>query len=224
MARLLITSAVGILAVSLLAACGTMNPSPDVPPAAAPRGSAGSPVAASPVASPTRGTPAATPTASGSRPTVDVAHDPMAQRALADTRRLVKIKSGVPAVVLSQPVTPQELRDWGLGDWNFTPGCVPPLYLVIIKGDFDWDDAFPAPVAPGTEMPVRYIAYVYDLIVGGIRAMYGDPDGGQVKKALGDPTLPDVDPASLPNPKFPAQVPCSPTVLPGVPMPSPARP
>ena len=110
-------------------------------------------------------------------------------------------------------MTTEELKRFGLGDWNFTPGCVPPLHLVILQGDFDLRGAFPAPIPADQEIPASFLVYVYDLKIDGIIAWYGDPDGAQVKQALGDPTLPDAD--SLPNPRFPAQVPCEPIVAPG---------
>lgn len=154
-----------------------------------------------------------------SSPTVDLATDPVAQRAIAYTREQVKIKSGAPIVRLARPVTPQELKTLGLGSWNFTPGCVPPLYLVILEGDFELEGTMPSSIPAGKGIPAKFLVYVYDLKIGEIIAMFGDPNGAQVKQALGDPTLPTVDPASLPHPEFPAQMPCSPVVVPGAPAP-----
>lgn len=223
MTRTLVVFVIGILVVSLSTACGTPEVARGTVPTAS-QGLAASSVASPLPASPTRNTPPASPTASILLPvpTVDVAADPMAQRALADTRQQVRIKSGQPIVRLSRPVTPDELRDLGLGNWNFTPGCVPPLHLVILEGDFDVRRTMPAPIPANQEIPAKFLVYVYDLKLGLRRSVAGDPYGSLVKKALRDPTLPDTPVPSTPSRPF--QMPCAPTVLPGGPAPSPARP
>lgn len=218
MARALAVAAVGVLIAGLLAACGAPSPAPGAAPETRSRPgppAAASPMAASPVSSPARATPAATPATPISVPTVAAATDPIAQLALAEARRNDMIRSGTPIVRLSRPVTPQELADLGFGNWNFTPSCVPPLHLVILQGDLAWGNAYPVVAPPEQVYPLRFLIFIYDARLGAFRWIGGDPDGAWVKKALGDPSLPDVDPATLPNEKHPVQIPCAPTVLPG---------
>jgi hypothetical protein len=112
-------------------------------------------------------------------------------------------------------VTPEELANLGFGSWSFTPTCVPPLHLVILQGDLAWGSAFPVVAEPGAEIPLKFLIFVYDGRIGVFRSIGGDPDGAWVKKALGDSSLPDADPATLPNEKHPVQIPCTPTILPG---------
>ena len=66
-------------------------------------------------------------------------------------------------------------------------------------------------------MPVKYLVYVYDMNLNRIIATYEDPTGGIVKKALGDPTLPDDTLGGTGNPVFgsPEQpLPCEPVTIP----------
>jgi hypothetical protein len=155
-------------------------------------------------------------------PTVDVAGDPLAQRALAHARREIRLKSGAITTRLSRPTTPEELRALGFGSWNFTPSCVPPLHLVILQGDFDVRPAMPSALPPGQEIPAAFVVYVYDLRIDNWIGLFGDPTGGQVKQVLGDPRLPDADPAALARPEHPVPVPCAPVEVPGAPAPPPA--
>lgn len=221
MARALTACAVGIVVAGLIGACGEPSPSPSVD--AAVRSRPGPPTiaspvvawpAGSPVASPIRATPA-TPAALVLVPTVDAATDPIAQLALAEARRDGMIRSGTPVVRLSRDVTPEELAALGFGTWNFTPTCVPPLRLVILQGNLAWGHAFPVVAEPGTEIPLKFLIFIYDARLGAFRWIGGDPNGAWVRKALGDPSLPDIDPATLPNEKHPFQIPCTPTILPG---------
>lgn len=212
MSQKAVALAVGLILLSLTASCGTADLAPEQ---SGPSG-AGDTASATAVAS----------SSASATPTVDRTADVVAQRVLAFTRENVKIRSGEPVVVLSRPVTPSELSQLGLGTWNFAPGCVPRLWLVIVKGDLDLRGLMPAALPPDRGIPVKYIAYTYDLNLDEIIGYIGDPDGAQVKQALGDPTLPDADPSTLPNPGFGVgggqPIPCQRTTIPGGATPSPS--
>ncbi len=198
---------------------GTPAPSPSAVPTAF-TGGYGAAVTGTPARSRTANAP--TPTASA-----DMGADPFALRALAYTRERVTIRSGTPTVRLSRPVTSAELRVLGIGSWSFAPGCEPPLHLVILHGDFDVRPSHPASLAPGAQIPARFVAYLYDADATEMIAMMSDPSGASFKRALGDPDLPDA--TSSPG-TFPAGVPCRPITAPGGPnrpggpVPTPARP
>ena len=209
----------GLLLLGVSTACGTVAPSPEAAPTGS-LGGAGAAVTSTPAPSPAAEAPTPPPTAEG-------IVDPFAQRALADTRERVAIRSGTPTVRLSRPVTAADLRALGIGDWRFAPGCAPPLHLVILHGDFDVRPSQPASLAPGARIPARFVAYVYDADAAEQIALLSDPSGARFKRALGDPDLPD--PTAAPG-VHPAQVPCQPTTLPGGPtrpggpVPTPGRP
>ena len=206
MTRMLPGLVAGVVLIGLLGACGT--PEPMV--GAASRGKSGTPVSALPTAVPPTLPPVPV-------PTVNPATDPLAQRALAHAREQSVVRSGEPTVRLSRSVTLPELRALGFGSWNFTPGCEPPMHLVILQGDFDMRSSMPASLPTGVAIPAAFIIYVYDLRLDEIVSTFGDPDGQLVRSALGDPSLPNVDRGSLPNPEHPGQLPCAPTGVPGAP-------
>ena len=218
MRRALVTLA-GLLVLGVSTACGTPAPSPGAVPAAS-LGGSGAAVTGIAAPSPVVDAPAPPPTAEG-------IVDPFAQRALAYTRERVTVRSGTPTVRLSRPVTSAELSALGIGSWNFAPGCEPPLHLVILHGDFDVRPSHPARLPAGAQIPARFVAYLYDANATEMIAMLNDQSGGRFKHALGDPDLPD--PTSSPG-VYPAQIPCTPTTLPGGPdrpggpVPTPGRP
>jgi hypothetical protein len=91
------------------------------------------------------------------------------------------------------------------------------MHIVILKGDLDARGVIEAVIPPDQKLPVKYLAYVYDLNIHEIVSTYGDPTGGVVKQALGDPTLPDDTSGGTGNPVFgsPAQpLPCKPVPFP----------
>lgn len=137
------------------------------------------------------------------------------QKALDFTYKHVTIKSGEPVVLLSRPISHQEYPSLGFQPWAYAPDCVRPMHLVVIKGDFDLNGAFPASVAPSAEIPASYVGYVYDLESGGgLAEIMSDRDGSTFKLVLGDPRLPDPDPslASISTPA-PPYMPCEDTVF-----------
>ncbi len=121
------------------------------------------------------------------------------------------LRSGDAEVKLNLVLTPEVLNSLGFGTWLFEPGCVIPLELVILKGDFDVRQGMPASVPADMEIPAAYIVFVYDTRIGEFISMIGDPNGAIVKQALNDPSLPE---ASEPfNPTHGLAIPCDPNAI-----------
>jgi hypothetical protein len=220
MTRTFLNFAAGALAIGHLTACGSPETAPSADSRSTAVPAANVAVPGTPVPNfPTPVPPVMPPVPA---PTVNPATDPIAQRALDHARQQGTVRSGSPTVRLSRPVTPQELRTLGLGGWNFAPGCEPPMYLVILQGDFNVRPSMPVSLPPGATIPAAFVVYVYDLRLNDVVSTFGDPDGRLVRLALGDPSSPSVDRGSLPNPESPVQLPCAPTVVPGAPAPTPA--
>ncbi len=79
-----------------------------------------------------------------------------------------------------------------------------PLYLVILKGDFNGHHLFVVPT-DGLELRGTYVAYVFDLAHGApgdVTFTILSEDGAAFKQALGDPQLPDAD-TIIPDPQPP---------------------
>jgi len=100
-----------------------------------------------------------------------------------------------PEVVVSHPVLASELPELGLIDSRW-PDNEPPLYLVIVRGDFGLNpwisrDAYQRndPMLAGSR--ARYLAYVMDLQAGRPLQWTASRLGGALRSALNDPTLPD---------------------------------
>src|SRR5581483_8065179 len=100
-----------------------------------------------------------------------------------------------PEVVVSHPVLASELPELGLIDSRW-PDNEPPLYLVIVRGDFGLNpwisrDAYQRndPMLAGSR--ARYLAYVMDLQAGRPLQWTASRLGGALRGALNDPTLPD---------------------------------
>jgi len=91
------------------------------------------------------------------------------------------------------------------------------MHIVIVKGDLDARAVIEAAIPPDQKLPVKYLVYIYDLNIHEIIPTYGDPTGGIVKQALGDPMLPDPPPEGTGHPVSgsPAQpLPCKPVLFP----------
>jgi hypothetical protein len=92
-----------------------------------------------------------------------------------------------PQAVLTRMVTPQDYLPLGLGcPLDFGTIEVPPLALVILKGDL-------RPNMPdmGAEPPgIKYIGYVFDLWADAPTLEIASRDGGAFRIALNDPSLP----------------------------------
>ncbi len=151
-------------------------------------------------------------------PVVNVPASDVSQAALDYTKQRVKIMSGTPTVVLTMPVTPPQLQSLGLGIGNYSPACQRPMYLAVVKGDFDTRGAVPSVQSPDLAAPARYIGYVFDLgegKLGGVIATIISPDGASFKPVLHDDALPDPDLAHAPRVAGPPYVPCRDIVAPG---------
>ena len=153
-------------------------------------------------------------------PVVNVPASDVSQAALDYTKQRVTIKSGTPTVVLTMPVTPSQLQSLGLGIGNYSPACQQPMYLVVVKGDFDTRGTVPSVQSPDLPAPAQYIGYVFDLgegRLGGVIATIISPDGASFKSVLHDAALPDPDLDRAPRVAGPPYVPCRDMVAPGVP-------
>jgi hypothetical protein len=204
MSRILIAVFAGCCLIFIAAGCGTADL------ATAPASNAGAAANATSTVVTTPTSPNGTPSA--------ISDEVMAQSTLDYTREHGAIISGEPQVVLSRSATPAEVTQLGYGQWIFQAGCVVPMYIVILKGDLDARSVLPdAALPPDQKIPVKYLVYVYDMNLTRIIATYGDPTGAVVKKALGDPTLPDGTSGGTGNPVFgspDSPLPCNPVQFP----------
>lgn len=119
------------------------------------------------------------------------------QAAISYTKSKFPLISGDVHIALIRPVTTAELPGLGFGTFEFGSIEVPPLMLVILKGDFGVGDKLGSTISqePGR---AQYIAHVFDLWAG-VPIITGiSPRGGHFRKALNDPTLPDDGPV-VPN-------------------------
>jgi hypothetical protein len=165
-----------------------------------------------------------TPTVQAS-PTVDIGididPDQMVAAAIEYSEWREAIVSGTPDALLAVPGTPESIRQLGLNIGNWNPTCARPMYLVILKGDFDGSNLFAVPTDE-RELPGRYVAYVFDLtagVPGEVTFTVLSEDGAAFKQALDDPTLPDPD-FTVPE-SSPPYPPCEDVTLPGNPGPEP---
>ncbi|MBW4487255.1 MAG: hypothetical protein KME12_05645 [Trichocoleus desertorum ATA4-8-CV12] len=102
-----------------------------------------------------------------------------------------KVLNGSPKVVLNLPITLPELEAIDLG---FSPiGEVPPLALVVIKGNFDATEFVPSVEDDGKLKPFKtqYIAYVVDLRAGVPTLTAAGLSGKYFRDVLNDPDIPD---------------------------------
>jgi hypothetical protein len=102
--------------------------------------------------------------------------------------------SGNPVVLLSHPLTSSaDLPPLGIDPPSFV--CAePPLALVILRGNFDINGAFPGGRLAQTadRYPLtHFVAFVMDLRAGLPAVMEFGVTGGKFRRALNDPTLPE---------------------------------
>jgi len=103
-----------------------------------------------------------------------------------------------PEIVLARSITLDELTDLGLGNYSFSSIEVPPMTLVIIKGEFNFSGQ-PRRVRLAAVPQINYVALVYDLWSGVPTVEVTSLDGSKFRKALNDPNLP-TDEALLSSP------------------------
>jgi hypothetical protein len=110
--------------------------------------------------------------------------------------------SGTPEVALARLVTSDDLTAMGLPSEDYSYCTDPPaLMLVIVKGDFDMTSM--GGLGPPIAHPrAKYVVYVFDLGAGVPTIVTYSPNGGRLRRALNDPSLPD-DPTSPPAPTGP---------------------
>lgn len=204
MSRLLIGLIAGCCLIVVAAGCGTADL------ATASVSNVGAAANETPMVAATTTSPDGTPSA--------MSDAVMAQSTLDYTREHGAIISGEPQVVLSRKASVDEVAALGFGQWNFQAGCVVPMQIVILKGELDARSVLPDAALPaGQKIPVKYLVYVYDMNLNRIIATYGDPTGAVVKKALGDPTLPEDTSGGTGNPVFGSPdnlLPCKPVQFP----------
>jgi hypothetical protein len=191
---LLSAGLIGIIALALLAACGR----PDV-------GSASTAPYPAPVNATLAAYPASTspttmqpvspttvPVARSSAPSlIGASPQAVGQVAIAVTMSRFPSLSGTPQLTLARPVTPDDLTAMGLPSEDYSYCTEPPaLMLVIVKGDFDMT-SMGGPI-PATAHPrATYVVYIFDLRAGVPITVTYSPNGGRLRRALNDPSLPD---------------------------------
>lgn len=126
------------------------------------------------------------------------------EAALDFTKKEVTNFDGNPQVVLARFVTADELNNMGIGSPTFVTIEIPPMAMVILKGDFAY--RFPGALVSADTPPTRskYIAYIFDLWAGLPTRIMTSPNGSHFRQALGD--------ASLPTPELPMLI--APTIDP----------
>jgi hypothetical protein len=96
---------------------------------------------------------------------------------------------GTMNVLLSQPITREQVANLGLGCLpDFASIEEPPLALVILKGNFSFESMPGGESLQGTRFP--YVVYVIDLWSGDPVKLMNSISGGLLRKALNDPSLP----------------------------------
>jgi hypothetical protein len=125
----------------------------------------------------------------------DVPLDAVARWAQLHIPKIVGIASGTPQVILTRRVLASELPGLGIPFGGRNDGD-PPLALVILRGEFDFNQGFFGyrGKAPAAEARGSYVALVYDLWAQLPTAGYFSVRGGMFRKALNDPSLPAEDP------------------------------
>ncbi|MGI0015431.1 MAG: hypothetical protein ACREBU_18595, partial [Nitrososphaera sp.] len=115
------------------------------------------------------------------------------QVALDYTYGRFKVLSEAPTILLTRPVTKDELPSLGLSAIDFA-GEEPPLMLVAMNGDFDVSNIRRS-VSGALPFRVSYIVYVFDLKAGAPTLIQYSVDGSHFRKLLNDPNLPEEPPA-----------------------------
>lgn len=124
--------------------------------------------------------------------------DQIGQYAINFAASQSRIRSGTPQVALVKFVKPSDLPKLGLDSINFTSGKIPPLVLVILKGDFGWGNVIGS-VQDSVKEQWRgtYISYVFDRNTGQYISTISSKDGSIFRKALTDTTLPNNTPNAV---------------------------
>lgn len=144
---------------------------------------------------------------------MDVTSTQMISAAIEFSEWREAIVSGEPEPVLAVPGTPESIRLMGLNIGNWDPTCKRPMYLVILKGNFDGRNLFVNPSFATSDneqgLRGRYVAYVFDLtsgVPGDVTFTILSEDRAAFKQALSDPTFPEPD-FTVPEP-VPPYPPC----------------
>ena len=127
-------------------------------------------------------------------PPVEVNRDEMVATAIRYTQDREAVLSGSPEVVGTMPVTPPYLNAVGLNIGNFSPACLRPMYLVVLKGDFDGRNLVVGQFNPDKPYQMKYVGYLFDQAngaPGGITATFLSADGSAFRQILNDPSLPE---------------------------------
>ncbi len=126
------------------------------------------------------------------------------QVALTYTALHFPVLSGTPQVVLARSVTNSDLDALGIAPIPNLTVEQPPFMLVILKGDFG-PGKIPGISISRQPTHYQYIGYVFDLWAGVPTRTIASPDGRGFRRALNDPSLPDV-PTPIPAPLLPTPV------------------
>lgn len=118
--------------------------------------------------------------------------DEVRQVALSYTRVNYPVLSGTPQVVLTRPVTNNDLPGLGLPPINHASIEEPPLMLAIVKGNFGQPIHRSGLASGQSSQGYRYIGYIFDLWAGSPMLTIASPVGGEFRIALNDPSLPVV--------------------------------
>jgi hypothetical protein len=122
-------------------------------------------------------------------PLTNASEAQVGQVALDLVRQDFDIRSGTPQIVLTRSIVRDDLPKLNLPSIPRPTIEEPPLMLVIIKGDFG-SLHLPSIVTGQTDQVFKYIGYIFDLWAGAPTLTLADPDGGEFRTALNDPTLP----------------------------------
>ena len=143
-------------------------------------------------------TPAITPSVQPTVGLIGASRQQLTQAALKYTNDNYPSITGTPTVILIRPITANQLPSLGFGEVSYAGTEEPPLMLVILKGDFDITSLFSGLQPRKVDTRVKYIAYVYDLRAGLPMLTAPSTNGGKLRRALNDPSLPD-DPTAEPG-------------------------
>jgi hypothetical protein len=127
-------------------------------------------------------------------PPVEVNRDEMIAIALRYTVQREAVLSGIPEVIGTTRTTAPHLNAMGLSLGNVSPACLRPMYLVVLKGDFDGRSLVVGLASRDEPYRVSYIGYVFDQAhgaPGSITATFLSPDGSGFRQILNDPSLPE---------------------------------
>ena len=127
-------------------------------------------------------------------PPVTVNRDEMIAIALRHTAQREAVLSGSPEVVGTTQATPPYLNAMGLSIGNMSPACLRPMYLVVLKGNFDGRNLVVGQFNQDKPYHVSYVGYVFDQAngaPGSIMATYLSVDGSAFRQVLNDSSLPE---------------------------------